>query len=104
MRDLKTLSVSVADLGTGQTALVTSMADLNRKLDLLLTSGQSTRRSRPDKDAAKDAVVDLVSMGAPAAQDEGTHHSEAPATKHTKRNCSDSGTRSRSASRAADRH
>ena len=100
MRDLKTLSVSVADLGTGQTALVTSMADLNRKLDLLLTSGQSTRRSRP----AKDAVVDLVSTGAPAAQDEGTHHSEAPATKHTKHHCSDDGTRSRSASRAADGH
>ena len=105
MRDLTTLSASVADLGTGQTALVTSMADLNRKLDLLLTSGPATtRRTRPAKDAAKDEVVDLVSMGAPAAQDEGTHHSEAPAQKHTKHNSNDSGTRPRSASRAADGH
>ena len=97
MRDLEALSVSVADLGTGQTALVTSMADLSRKLDLLLTSGPATRRSRP----AKDAVVDLVSTGAPAAQVAGTHHSEAPATKH---HCSDDGTRSRGASKAADGH
>ena len=104
MRDLTTLSARVADLGTGQTALVTSMADLNRELDLLLTSGPTTRRTRPAKDTAKDDVVDLVSMGAPAAQDEGTHHSEAPAQKHTKHNSNDSGARSRSASRAVDGH
>ena len=97
MRDLKALSVSVADLGTGQTTLATSMADLSRKLDLLLTSAPATRRPR----AAKEAVVDLVSSGAPAAQEAGTHHSEAPATKH---HCSDDGTRSRSASRAVDGH
>ena len=104
MRDLQTLSVSVKDLGTGQTTLATSMADLNRKLDLLLTNGSSTRKPRTARDSAKDTVVDLVSMGAPAAQDEGTHHSEAPASKHTKHNGIEEVTRSRSASRAADGH
>ena len=43
MRDLTTLSASVADLGTGQTALVTSMADLNRKLDYYSRAAQQQR-------------------------------------------------------------
>ena len=83
MRDLTALSASVAELGTGQTNLQTSMADLNRKLDLLLNAPAATRKPRPARES-KEMVVDLVTTGAPAAQEEGPHHGEAPEAKLAK--------------------
>ena len=97
MRDLKALSVSVADLGTGQTTLAASMADLSRKLDLLITCAPATRRPR----VSEGTVVDLVSPGAPAAREAGDHHSDAPVPKQL---CSEDGARSRSNSAAFDGH
>ena len=96
MRDLKALSVSVADLGTGQTTLAASMADLSRKLDLLITCAPATRRPR----VSEGTVVDLVSSGAPAVRVAGDH-SDAPVPKQL---CSDDGARSRSHRRAVDGH
>ena len=83
MSDLNALTASVADLGTGQAALQTSFTDLHRKLDLLLNAPVTTRKSRPGRES-QGMVVDLVTTGAPAALEEGTHHTEAPDPKLAK--------------------